>query len=160
MEIECQDNLINFLNPDEKILWCGKPKVEPIKLSEIGMYLFVFIFLNGCLYFSFTDKSGWFWFTGLYFIWFIKYYLVKPNSLRNITYGLTNQRIILIKNSKKKKFKAYGLEGITKMKLSLKKNGIGDIDFRKHSKLIFENIENVESVYKQAQDAKELRFNK
>jgi hypothetical protein len=169
MEIEYKDILANYLKPDEKVLWCGKPRVDfLLNFSEIGMNLFINLFLAVCVIIvELHDKqeglSKWF-FTGIFLLWILwsifDYCFIKPHSLRNITYGLTNQRILLINDSKKTKLQAYHVDEIDNMRCNIKKNGVGNIDFKKYSSsIVFEYIENVERVYNQVQDVKKLKAN-
>ncbi len=162
MKNECEDILAKFLKPNEKLLWCGKPKVDYLlKFSEIvielliGVFLAIFAIIIDII--EIPKRPSALLFAVLFVIWILwsifNYFIIKPKLLRNTTYGLTNQRIMILNNYKKEKLETFDLKEITKIKFQSNKNGVGNIEYRKYSRsLIFKYIENAENVYKQIQD--------
>ena len=154
-----EEELLPFLNERQKLLWAGKPK-QGILFSWFDIYLIPFSLIWGCtaiwgvviaiykgeigLILAFIPMLmiAWLLMIGRFFL--------DRRRRANITYGMTEDSIIVISgifNKGVRTFKLQELKGIT---LRLKNKGRGNISLGptySRSTQWMELIENAEDVY-------------
>ncbi len=160
---------------DEKILWSGQP--EPgffMTKGDIFLILFALFFLGPTGYMEFFAILSFDLISMVFFSPFVilgSYILVwnpvyKHYQKKKTHYAVTNQRVLILIDSSDKKVESKLISQIPVLNKTINKDGIGTIQFDnpgyvgtgEYSSRIevpsFDNIKNVDTVYKMISDLK------
>jgi len=172
----------DYLEPDEKIIWRGKP-ARKVSLSGGDVFLIPFSIIwcgFAILWTTAMAASGapvFFWLfgvpfiiLGLYFV-FGRFIHVGMAAARTF-YALTDKRIMIVTGLISKRFTSLDIRDIPVINLRLRRGGVGDIQFGNPSPFMeqfanfpnmciygnqipaFKNIENVEGMFNEIRELK------
>jgi hypothetical protein len=148
------DQFRTYLMPGERVLWTGQPK-QGLVLTGADAYLIPFSLLWGG-FAVFWNAGVWMlpdngenidWFfrlwglpfliVGLYFIFgrFIHDAAVR----KRLFYGVTDQRILILRGTRSPKLKSLDLRRLPKLELTEKRDGTGTIGFDGDSSMFSTN---------------------
>jgi len=139
LEESARELFRNELNPEEKIVWVGRPRqgiylrsgdiiLIPFNLIGMGIMSFAFLAIVS------DAPPPFFWLLGIPIIlaWgymFIGRFFVSMAQRRKTHYCITNERIIILSNFFNKNVKSLSLRNLPEMNLDDRNDGRGTITF-------------------------------
>lgn len=140
MNVETESVIQGRLASGERLLWNGRP-VQGIVFRAADAFMIPFSLLWGgfALFWEYSaisrDRAPWFFMfwgipfvaIGLHFI-FGRFW-VDAKQRANTSYGVTNQRVIIVSGILSKQIKSLSLRSLSDLSLDEKSNGTGIISF-------------------------------
>ena len=140
MNIETESAIRGHLASGERLLWSGRP-AQGIVFRAADAFMIPFSLLWGgfAVFWEYSvismDNAPFFFMLwgipfvaiGLYFIF--GRFLVDAKQRANMSYGVTNQRVIIVSGILSKKIKSLSLRSLSDLSLDEKSNGSGIISF-------------------------------
>jgi hypothetical protein len=137
---ETESAIRSQLSPEERLLWDGRPR-QGIFFRPADAFMIPFSLLWGgfALFWEYSvvsmDKAPLFFMlwgipfvaVGLYFIF--GRFFVDARQRANTSYGVTNQRVIIVSGILTKKVKSLNVRSLSDLSLDEKSNGSGTISF-------------------------------